>query len=220
MIDLAVPTTRDELWAATHAERAALVADLEGLTAEQWAARSLCGEWTVEETVAHLSACASVGRLRWLASAAGARFDFALHNRRRLDEQLRGTPEETLDVLRAKVASTVAPLRADAAWLGEVVVHGGDVRRPLGLPSTTTVANATAVACFLASRDVTVPSRSAVAGLRVAAVDGPFTAGEEGDPTVTGTTLALVMAMAGRPAFLDDLDGPGLPTLRGRISAN
>jgi uncharacterized protein (TIGR03083 family) len=216
VIDLAVPTTRAELWAAIHAERAALVADLEGLTAEQWATPSLCGEWTVEETVAHLSACASVGRLRWLASAVGARFDFALHNRRRLDEQLRATPRETLDVLRGKIGSTVAPHRADAAWLGEVVVHGADIRRPLGLPTRTPVEVATTVAEFYASRDFAVPSRTAVAGLRVEATDGPFTTGADGDPLVTGPTLALVMAMAGRAAFCEDLTGPGVTTVRAR----
>ncbi|WP_312030436.1 maleylpyruvate isomerase family mycothiol-dependent enzyme [Actinomycetospora sp. TBRC 11914] len=203
-------------WPAVHAERAALVADLADLTPQQWATRSLCPEWTVEETVAHLSATASTGRLRWIRSAVGARFDFALHNRRRLDEQLGGTPAETLAILHSKIDSTVAPMGDARAWLGEVVVHGVDVRRPLGLPTTTPVAVATTVAEFYASRDFAVPSRSNAAGLRLVADDGPFTTGDDDAPLVTGPTLALLTAMAGRAACCDDLAGPGVATLRAR----
>ena len=212
-------TVTTDVWPAIHAERAALVADLEGLTAAQWAMRSLCTEWTVEETVAHLSAAASTGRLRWLRSAIGARFDFALHNRRRLDEQLGATPEETLAILRARVDAAVAPMGPAAAWLGEVVVHGADIRRPLGLPTRTPVEVATTVAEFYAARDFAVPSRTAIAGLRLEATDGPFTAGPDAGLLVAGPTLALVMAMAGRAAFCEDLSGPGVSTLRERGAA-
>jgi hypothetical protein len=45
--------------------------------------------------------------------------------------------------------------------------------------------------------------------------DGPFAAGT--GPLITGSTLALVMSMAGRVAYLPELDGPGVPTLRSRI---
>ncbi|MDT7744034.1 MAG: hypothetical protein QOE59_3112 [Actinomycetota bacterium] len=209
-------TVTTDVWPAIHAERAALVADLIDLTAAQWAMRSLCPDWTIEETVAHLSAAASAGRLRWLRSAVGARFDFALHNRRRLDEQLGATPAGTLAILRSKIGAAVAPMGPTEAWLGEVVVHGADIRRPLGLPTRTPVEVATTVAEFYASRDFAVPSRTAAAGLRLVADDGPFTSGTEADPLVTGPTLALVMAMAGRAVFCDDLSGPGVPILRAR----
>jgi uncharacterized protein (TIGR03083 family) len=212
-------TVTTDVWPAIHAERAALVTDVADLTAAQWATRSLCPDWTIEETVAHLSATASTGRLRWLRSAIGARFDFALHNRRRLDEQLGATPAETLAILRSKIDATVAPMGPTEAWLGEVVVHGADVRRPLGIPTRTPVDVATTVAEFYASRDFAVRSRTAIAGLRLAATDGPFTAGPDAATApqlVTGPTLALVMAMAGRAAFCDDLAGPGVATLRAR----
>jgi hypothetical protein len=41
----------------------------------------------------------------------------------------------------------------------------------------------------------------------------------EDDPLVTGPNLALVMAMAGRAVFCDDLAGPGVVTLRERCTA-
>lgn len=213
---MATPLSRDELWAMTHAERAALADDLAGLDDAQWTRPSLCGTWVVEEVVAHLTAAASIGRLRWLASALGARFDFDLHNARRLAEHRGATPAETLARFRSIATSTTAASGHTAAWLGEVVVHGQDIRRPLGLPTTPTTAAATAVADFYASRDFTVPSRTTIAGLRLDATDGPFATGV--GPLVTGPTIALVMVMAGRSTYADDLTGPGLPTLRARLA--
>ena len=35
---------------------------------------------------------------------------------------------------------------------------------------------------------------------------------------VTGSTLALVMSMAGRAPYVDQLDGPGVPILRARVT--
>lgn len=208
--------TRDALWAAAHAERAALAEDLAGLDDAAWARPSLCGRWTVEEVVAHLTAAASVGRLRWLRSVVGARFDFDLHNERRLAEHRGTTPAETLERFRRVVRSTTAPSGPTPAWLGEVVVHAQDIRRPLGIARTPAVESVTAVARFYARRDFTVASRSAIQGLRLEATDGPFATGD--GAVVRGTTLALTMAMAGRGALCDDLTGPGVPILRGRCS--
>jgi hypothetical protein len=59
-----------------------------------------------------------------------------------------------------------------------------------------------------------VMSRKRIRDLRLTATDGPFTAGA--GPRVSGTTLALVMAMAGRTAYCDELDGDGVAILRER----
>lgn len=206
---------RADIWAAIHTERAAVADELENLTDEQWAAPSLCGEWTVEQTLAHLTAAASTGRLRWIGSVLAARFDFDLHNRRRLAEQLGATPAETLARFRAVVPATTAASGHTPAWLGEVVVHGQDIRRPLGLTRTPAVEAVTEVARFFAGRDFTVNSRTTVRGLRLEATDGPFTSGS--GPLVRGTTLALVMAMAGRAVYCDELTGAGVTTLRSRL---
>ncbi|WP_280348330.1 maleylpyruvate isomerase family mycothiol-dependent enzyme [Nocardia neocaledoniensis] len=207
---------RERLWALAHAERASLAADLAGLSADEWAVRSLCGEWTVEEVVAHLTAGASIGRFRWLASVLRARFDFDLHNARQMAVHRGATPAETLDRFRAVVDTSTGASGHTAAWLGEVVVHAQDIRRPLGVTTTPSIEAATAVAEFFASRDFTVASRSAIEGLRIEATDGPFATGT--GPLVSGPTVALVMAMAARSTYCADLTGPGLPTLRARIS--
>lgn len=208
---------RDALWSAAHVERAALADDLAGLDDAQWGQPSLCGRWTIEEVVAHLTAAASVGPLRWFASVVGARFDFDLHNERRLAEHRGATPAETLERFRRVITSTTAPLGPVAAWLGEVVVHAQDIRRPLGVLRTPPVDVVTAVAEFYARRDFAVRSRSAITGLRLEATDGSFATGA--GPLVSGTTLALTMAMAGRPAYCDDLAGPGVAELRARCPA-
>ncbi|MEV4125785.1 maleylpyruvate isomerase family mycothiol-dependent enzyme [Nocardia sp. NPDC049707] len=208
--------SRDALWAMAHAERAVLADDLGQLDDGQWRQQSLCGHWVVEEVVAHLTATASTGRLRWLSSVLGARFDFDKHNNRQLAEHRGATPAETLERFRAIVTSTTAASGHTAAWLGEVVVHAQDIRRPLGLPRTPSIEAATSVARFYASRDFTVPSRGAIEGLRLEATDGLFAVGT--GPLVSGTTIALTMAMAGRSAYCDDLAGPGVPTLRSRVT--
>jgi uncharacterized protein (TIGR03083 family) len=206
----------DDVWAAAHVERAALADDLAGLTDAQWAAPSLCTRWSVEEVVAHLTAAASIGRWGWVRSVLGARFDFDLHNDRRLAEHRGATPAETLARFRAVRTSSTSTFGPTAAWLGEVVVHAADVRRPLGIATTPPVSATTEVARFFASRDFTVAGKTVGADLRLEAADGPFATGD--GPLVTGPTLALVMAMAGRPAYLDDLDGPGVATLRERLA--
>lgn len=206
--------TRDELWSAVRAERAALAEDLVHLDDDQWVTQSLCGRWTVEEVVAHLTAAASIGSFRWITSMLGARFDADLHNARRLAEHRGATPGETLDRFRAVIDSTRAASGHTPAWLGEVVVHAQDIRRPLGIDRTPAVNALTAVATFYASRDFTVASKTAIAGLRLEAADGPFTHGD--GLLVRGTSVALTMAMAGRETYCDDLDGPGVPTLRDR----
>jgi uncharacterized protein (TIGR03083 family) len=207
----------DRLWALAHTERAALAEDLSSLSAEQWRHRTLCGRWDVEEVVAHLTAAASLNRWKWLRSMLGARFRPDVHNQRRLAEHRGSTPAETLDRFRALIKSTTAPSGHLPAYLGEVVVHAQDIRYPLGLTRAPSVDALTPVAEFFAARNFAVPSRSTVAGLQLRAKDGPFSAGS--GSLVTGSTLALVMSMAGRAPYVDQLDGTGVQLLRSRLQA-
>ncbi len=207
----------DHLWALAHAERAALAEDLAGLGTEQWRHGTLCGEWDVEQVVAHLTAAASLNQWQWLRSMLAARFRPDVHNRRRLAEHCGSSPAETLDRFRAVITSTTAPSWHVPAYLGEVVVHAQDIRQPLGLVRAPSIDALTPVAGFFARRDFAVASRTHVADLQLRADDGPFAAGT--GRLVTGSTLALVMSMAGRVPYLAELDGPGVPTLRSRLQA-
>jgi uncharacterized protein (TIGR03083 family) len=205
----------NDLWALVRAERAALAEDLSGLNAEQWRHGTLCGQWDVEEVVAHLTAAASLNQWRWVRSMLGARFRADVHNQRRLVEHRGSTPAETLERFHAIIGSTAAPSGHTPAYLGEVVVHAQDIRQPLGLTRTPNVDALTPVADFFARRDFAVASRTTVAGLQLRADDGPFATST--GPLITGSTLALVMSMAGRAPYIGELDGPGVPTLRARV---
>jgi len=204
------------IWPLVHAERAALAEDLAALDDAQWSHPSLCAGWVIEEVVAHLTAAASIGPLSWFASVVGARFDFDRHNDRRLADYRGATHAETLERFRRILTSTTSAPGPTAASLGEVIVHAQDIRRPLGLVRLPPVGAVTEVARFYASRNFAVASRTAVSGLRLEATDGPFATGE--GSLVSGTTLALTMAMAGRAAYCDDLTGPGASILRARCS--
>ncbi|GAB2868914.1 maleylpyruvate isomerase family mycothiol-dependent enzyme [Nocardioides pacificus] len=219
----------DPLWELARVERAALAEDLSGLGAEQWRHHTLCGQWDVEQVVAHLTAAASLGQWRWLRSMLGARLRPDVHNERRLAEHRGTTSAETLERFRAVVDSVTAPSGHTAAYLGEIVVHAQDIRRPLGLRRTPSVEALTPVAEFYARRDFAVNSHRTVAGLELRADDGPFATGPSSvqfpvtgslvtGSLVTGSTLALVMSMAGRTAYLDELDGPGTTVLRSRLT--
>ncbi len=205
----------DHLWPLVRAERAALAQDMSGLNVEQWRHGTLCGQWDVEEVLAHLIAAASLNQWRWVRSMVGARFRVDVHNQRRMLEYRGSTPAETLDRFRSIINSTTAPSGHTAAYLGEVVVHAQDIRQPLGLSRTPDVETLTPVADFFARRNFAVASRTVTAGLQLRADDGPFATGT--GPLVTGSTLALVMTMAGRAPYLDQLDGPGVRTLRERV---
>jgi uncharacterized protein (TIGR03083 family) len=208
------PRSARATWSLIHAERAALAAELADLTEQQWAIRSLCDRFTVREVVAHLTAGASLNPLRWMAGVIRCRFDFDRQVAVRLAEQMGAAPAETLARFRRVITSTTRPLMPIVAMLGETIVHGEDIRRPLGIERDYPVTTLTAVADYYQGSDLPVLTKTRVRGLRLTATDGPFTAGV--GPRMSGTTLALIMAMTGRAAYNGELDGDGVAILRER----
>ncbi len=152
--------------------------------------------------------------MRWLAGVIRCRFDFDRQVAIRLAEQLGAAPADTLARFRRVVASTTKPPLPVVAMLGEAVVHGEDIRRPLGVRRDPPIATLTRLAEYYAGSDLVVVAKGRVGGLRLAATDGPFATGS--GPLVSGRTLALIMAMTGRTAYCDELDGDGVEVLRAR----
>jgi uncharacterized protein (TIGR03083 family) len=202
------------VWLLVHAERAALAADLADLTDDQWATPSLCGGLTVREVLAHMIAGASLNPVRWLAGVVRCRFDFDKQVAMRLAEQLGATPAATIDRFRSVLTSTTKPPVPTLAMLGETVVHAQDIRLPLGIRHDYPIETLTRLAGYYQGSDLPVLTRTRIRGLRLVATDGPFDTGS--GPLVSGTTLALIMAMAGRRAYCDELQGDGAATLRER----
>jgi uncharacterized protein (TIGR03083 family) len=204
-------------WKLIHEERAATADTLESLSKTQWAQPSLCGSWTVRETAAHivLGAEQTTGRFLKRMAANGFRFNKMMDR----DARRAGahSPEELVARLRARVTTTNHPPGAPVmTMLGEVVVHSDDIRRPLGIPSTNSPQ--VLMACLGMYKNAGFPfgTKNRIDGLRLVATDVDWAHGA--GPEVAGPGLALVMAMTGRVAGLDDLGGEGLATLRRRTS--
>jgi uncharacterized protein (TIGR03083 family) len=199
-----------------HAERAALAADLAGLTDERWSTPSLCTGLTVREVLAHLTAAASLNPVRWLAGVIRCRFDFDRQVAMRLAEHLGTTPADTLARFARVVTSTTKPPLPVVAMLGESVVHAEDIRRPLGIRRAYPIATLTRLADYYRGSDLVVLAKGRIGGLRLVATDGPFATGA--GPLVSGPTLSLVMAMTGRASYCAELTGAGVTILRDRAT--
>ena len=202
-------------WDLIHTERARLADLLSTLEPEQLALATLCADWTVEQVVAHLSVAANTGRWAWIRSIVRAGFDPAKHNARLLERSLGGSPEETLAKFHSSISLTIAPTKDFPAFLGEVIVHGQDIARPLELDLIPDAEATVEVARYFAAKDFAVNSKTLVKGVRLSAVDADFESGS--GPQVAGRLLDLVMAMAGRPEALADLTGSGVAELRRRM---
>ncbi len=190
---------------------------IESLTPEQLRTPSLCSEWTVQDVAGHLLMPLITPMRAVIAQTLRSGLDF-------------NKASVTLSkvVGERPAAEIAAGLRENAhhpftppgsgyeAPLNDTIVHQQDMRRPLGL--STDVAPEPLKIClsFLASGKAKgiVPKRR-VAGLRFEAtdVDWGFGAG----PLVRGPGEAVLLAIAGRLVAFDDVEGPGVAVLRGRL---
>lgn len=115
-------------------ERLAFVDLMESLSDDQWAVQSLCTAWTVEAVAAHLAWAPVAGPREMGPTFVRAGFRV---NRLIADSAVRwATRGRTaiLEQLRGNAESGVKPIGVPAvAALADAVVHGLDVRVPLGL---------------------------------------------------------------------------------------
>lgn len=209
---------KNEVWSLVHAERAALIEDLTHLDDKQWDHPSLCEGWTVHDVVAHLVDTARTTRLGFVGSMVRARFDFDRQNARGMQRERGASPQETLERLRQVASRTSAPPAPLDTRLVEEVVHGEDIRRPLGLTHSY---RPEAVVRSLRLQARTSASfggaKEKVAGVQLAPKDADLSIGD--GPEVHGTALSLLLAISGRHEALDELTGPGVATLRAAAAA-
>ena len=201
-------------WPVVHTERRALVADLEGLTDEQWQTRSLCADWTVHEVLAHLLATALMTAPKFVAKFAGAGFNFDKFTAREVAKQGAGGPAATLAAFRTAADRSSSPPGPKDTWLGEVFVHSEDIRRPLGIAHGYPVHEVARTIRFYSHSNAIIHGKTRVSGLTLTATDTDFTSGQ--GPVVEGPAISLLLATAGRKSALDDLTGPGVDELRRR----
>src|ERR1700756_3093662 len=182
-----------DIWATIAAERGALADDLADLTPAQWDTPSLCPGWTVRDMVAHLSATASLNPATFVLGIAKSGFSFDKFANAQVARHRGADPAATLAEFRGLQNSTSAPPGPKTSWLGEeVVVHGADVRRPLGIPHTYSPDAVRQVIDFYKGSNMLIGSKNRVAGLSLQATDHDWAHGQGGPQTpVQGALLSL-----------------------------
>ncbi len=190
---------------------------LEGLTAEQWSAASLCDGWTVQMAAGHIVVGAEQSTPRFAKGMAASGFRFDTMVDREAHRLGARPPAEIVQRLRARTTTTNHPPAPVMAMLGEVVVHGEDIRRPLGLPSAVDERAIRACLDMFAGANFPVGAKKRMAGFRVTATDVGWTHGD--GPEISGPGLSVLLAVTGRAAGLDDLQGDGVAPLRQRIGS-
>ncbi len=204
-----------DLWTLVAVERGALADDVAALMPEQWASRSLCPDWTVRDIVAHLTAAASTSPGAFLGQFAKAGFNFDKYANDGRARRLGADTDATLAGFRAVQGSQTSPPGPKPTWLGEIVVHAEDIRRPLGIAHSYDPEAVRAVADFYKGSNTLIGAKNRIAGLALKATDQDWSNGT--GPAVEGPLLSLVMAMTGRKAHVEDLTGEGVERLGTRF---
>lgn len=203
------------VWPLVHAERTALLADLEELRPQDWEHDSLCAGWTVHDVVAHLVDVARTTRVGFLLGLTRARFDFDRQNAGGVRRHQGPGPAHTLAALRQSARRTSTPPGGLGSRIVEEVVHGEDIRRPLGIvrdypPETV----ARALDYQVRTSAALGGAKDLLDGVRLEATDLDLTHGE-GD-LVRGPALDLLLAVSGRSQAVPALSGAGLARLTQR----
>jgi uncharacterized protein (TIGR03083 family) len=202
-------------WPLIHAERESLAEDLSPLDDAQWQTPSLCAGWPVRDVLGHMTATARMTPARFFTGLAGAGFRFNAMTARDISRETARTPSEQLAEFRTLIPATTSPPGPVEAMLGEAIVHGEDIRRPLGITRDYPQEAVIRVADFFKGSNLLLGSKRRIAGVELRASDAPWSTGS--GPEVSGPALSLVLAMTGRAAALNDLSGDGLDTLRSRF---
>ena len=204
-------------WAQIHAGRAAFADTIEGLTAEQWASPSLCTGWSLGMIAGHLLSSAEQTPGHFVGAIVSSGFSFHRAMARDIRSRADLSPQQIAERLRRRTTTTNKPPAPALAMLGEVVVHGEDLRRPLGLTTPLDPDAANACLTMYTKASFPVGGKKRIGGLRLVSTDTGWAYGE--GPEVRGAATSLLLAMTGRSAGLDDLSGEGAAQLGQRVTA-
>ncbi|MCW2785966.1 MAG: hypothetical protein JWP74_2483 [Marmoricola sp.] len=202
-----------DMWSTVAAERGALADDLAGLTDDQWATKSLCQNWSVAQTVAHMTSTGTLTPGGFFGAFLRSGFSFDKFANAQIAKHVGADRSETLANFRAIQGSTTSPPGPKLSWLGEAIVHAEDVRRPLGITHTYDAEAVRQVADFYKGSNALIGTKSRIAGLALKATDTDWAHGE--GAAVEGPMISLLMAMTGRVSATAELTGPGASRLGG-----
>jgi uncharacterized protein (TIGR03083 family) len=209
---------REIIFTAVTNERRQIADLIAGLDDAELATPSLCSGWDVKTVAAHLVSV--------FADSFGVFMKTALRRRsmaRAIDQLARRRAQ-------SPVAEIVGALRDNADYrlspplfgpldpLADILVHGGDIRIPLGLPFTPDPELVGLAMDFLTG---TWPfgfvPLGQLRGIRLCANDIAQCWGTGLE--IRGPAAALMMAVSGRTVLLPVLEGPGVDVLRRRMPA-
>ena len=203
-----------ETWKYIHAERTAMAETLESFSVDQWAAATWCEGWSVRDTTGHILAAAEQTPINFYRELISAGFKFDVFTERGAKRLSALSTEELIRRLRDRTRTTNHPPAPVMAMLGEIVVHGQDIRGPLGLEHQAPEAALVAVADSWKNSNLLIGAKRRIAGLRLRATDCSWTHAD--GPEVAGPLQSLILAMTGRKRAHTDLMGDGLAVLAGR----
>lgn len=204
-----MPSTMD----LATAERRDLAAYLRTLSDADWQAPTLCTDWSVKDVVSHVVSYEELSVLGLLrrfirgrivrANEVGVR-DFATYS-----------PAQLMDFLEAHLR----PRGLTSGFGGMIglvdgTVHHQDIRRALGHPRTIPAERLERILPAVPGNP-RLGAGKRIRGLHLRATDVAWEHGS--GPEVLGTGEALLMAITGRPAAVDELGGAGQPILAARL---
>jgi uncharacterized protein (TIGR03083 family) len=202
-------------WPLIRTERVALISDLESVPEAQWSTPSLCAGWTVRDVLAHMTTTAKMTPGRFVARFAGTGFRFNVFNAKGVAEEQGATPADALAAFKAQLDSTTGPPGPIDAMVAEAVIHGEDIRRPLGIAHAYQPAALALVGNFVTRGNLLLGGKRRATGLTLTATDVDWSHGA--GPEVRGPLASIILALTGRKAGLRDLSGDGAVLLAERV---
>jgi len=205
-----------DVWTDVQQEREALLVLLERLSPDEWNEPSLCAEWKVRDVVGHMVSETTLTISKVLKGMITS--GFRINRFIATDARQRGSLRipELVEGFRAAVPTrTHLPGLSSLSMLEDIVIHSLDIRRPLLQNYAVPEGRLVLVAQDLwGSRFFS--GHKLFRNLQVTATDADWSAGR--GPAVTGPIEGLVLAMSGRLAGLEELQGEGLETVRERAA--
>lgn len=204
-----------DLMRLAREERADLAEFLATLSPEQWSTPSLCAGWTVRDVVAHVISFEELdarGLIRRFAKG------FLLPDRINAVGVAASSARNPVELI-ALLNEHLEPRGLMAAFGGlaglvDGLIHHQDIRRPLEMKRDIPAERLLPALSF-AMKTPLIRGFWHARGLRMIATDLDWSTGK--GPEVSGTAEAILMAIAGRPAAVADLDGAGQQKLAHRL---
>ena len=196
-------------------EREEFAGFLSGLTPQQWESASLCAGWTVRDVAAHCVSFEGLTPKELTLRFLQGRLQTNRINAMAVEALSGRSTEYLIDLLR----DNAEPHGLGGGFGGRIaltdnMIHQQDIRRPLGL-ARAIPEERLRVALDFVRYAPTIRGAWTARGVRLVATDLDWSHGKGLE--VRGSGEALLMAMAGRPDALKDLDGPGKGTVAARL---